>query len=106
MRSSRSSAAHAVGALGCLPDGEVGDRRNWTEYTTSRDLTRQGASGPGASRRRDQLARLTTERRATNVAAREATATELACELARLRARVESIERELPADAHATGVYS
>jgi integrase len=46
------------------------------------------------------------ERRGARLAAREAHAAGLAAELARLRARVETIENELPADAQATGVYS
>ena len=44
-------------------------------------------------------------RREARIAAREAQATGLAGELARLRARVETIEGQLPADARDTGIY-
>ena len=46
------------------------------------------------------------ERREARVAARDAHAAALATELARLRARVQTIEELLPTDGHATGVYS
>src|SRR5215210_3775219 len=45
-------------------------------------------------------------RREASKAAREARALGLAGELARLRARVETIENQLPADARNSGVYS
>src|SRR5215210_8997831 len=45
-------------------------------------------------------------RREARIAAREARAAGLAGELARLRARVETIENQLPADARNTGMYS
>ena len=46
------------------------------------------------------------QRREAKLAAREAYAAELAGELAQLRARVQTLEEQLPADAQATGVYS
>jgi len=46
------------------------------------------------------------ERREARTVAREAHAPGLAGELAQLRARVQTIEKQLPADAQATGVYS
>jgi integrase len=46
------------------------------------------------------------ERQEARIAARKAQAAGLAGELARLRARVQTIEDRLPSDARATGVYS
>jgi hypothetical protein len=50
--------------------------------------------------------RFDAERREAKLAVREAHAAGLAGELARLRARVETIENQLPADARDTGVYA
>jgi hypothetical protein len=44
------------------------------------------------------------ERREARIAAREAHAAGLAGELAQLRARIQTMEDQLPADAQATGV--
>jgi hypothetical protein len=68
----------------------------WSE--TGRQRTRRFAN-EGAARGFD------AERRGAKLAARLAHDAGLAGELARLRARVETIENQLPADAQAAGVY-